>query len=239
MAERNIIVVGASAGGVEALRQLVHSLPDRLDGSMFVTVHFPSHGTSVLPRILRRAGHMPVLHPSDGERIVAGRIYVAPPDFHLLVERKRICLVRGPRENGHRPAIDPMFRSASVAFGPRVIGVVLTGNLDDGTSGLAAIKRHGGLTLVQDPEDALFPSMPNSAIEHVAVDRIASIGQMSAALNDLMKTPIEKRDYAIMSDDLTEHELAAATCRRSSNRSAIPGTSPLSRVRIAGAYSGN
>ena len=132
MAERNIIVVGASAGGVEALRQIVHSLPAQLDAAVFVTIHFPSHGTSMLPRILGRAGQLPVVHPSDGERIVTGRIYVAPPDFHLLVDRKRIRLVRGPRENGHRPAIDPMFRSASVAFGPRVIGVVLTGNLDDG-----------------------------------------------------------------------------------------------------------
>lgn len=187
MAERDIIVIGASAGGVEALRLLVHTLPERLDASVFVTLHFPAHRTSVLPRILSRVGHVPVVHPMDGEHIATGRIYVAPPDFHLLVERKRIHLIRGPRENGHRPAINPMFRSASVAFGPRVIGIVLTGNLDDGTSGLAAIKRHGGLALVQDPEDALFPSMPQSAIEHVAVDRIASIRRMAAALDDLMK----------------------------------------------------
>jgi two-component system, chemotaxis family, protein-glutamate methylesterase/glutaminase len=210
MAERNIIVVGASAGGVEGLRQLVHSLPDRLDASVFVTIHFPSHGTSVLPRILSRVGRLPVLHPSDGERIVLGRIYIAPPDYHLLVDRKTIRLVRGPRENGHRPAIDPMFRSAAVAFGPRVIGVVLTGNLDDGTGGLAAIKRRGGLALVQDPEDALFPSMPHSAIEHVPVDRVAPIRAMWPALDVLMKTPIEKREYAIMSDDAIENELAAA-----------------------------
>ncbi len=209
MAERNIIVVGASAGGVEALRQIVHSLPAQLDAAVFVTIHFPSHGTSMLPRILGRAGQLPVVHPSDGERIVTGRIYVAPPDFHLLVDRKRIRLVRGPRENGHRPAIDPMFRSASVAFGPRVIGVVLTGNLDDGTSGLAAIKRHGGLALVQDPEDALFPSMPQSAIEHVPVDRVAPIHAIWPALDVLMKTPIEKREHTIMSDDVTENELAA------------------------------
>jgi two-component system, chemotaxis family, protein-glutamate methylesterase/glutaminase len=209
MAERDIIVIGASAGGVEALRQLVHSFPEQLDASVFVAIHFPSHGTSLLPRILSRVGHLPVLHPTDGERIAAGRIYVAPPDFHLLVERKCIRLVRGPRENGHRPAIDPMFRSASVAFGPRVIGVVLTGNLDDGTSGLAAIKRHRGLTLVQDPEDALFPSMPQSAIEHVEVDRVAPIRSMWAALDALMKTSIQGREHSIMPEDVTENELAA------------------------------
>jgi two-component system, chemotaxis family, protein-glutamate methylesterase/glutaminase len=210
MAERDIIVVGASAGGVETLQQLVHSFPERLDAAVFITLHFPSHGRSVLPRILSRVSHQPVLHPLDGERIVMGRIYIAPPDFHLLVDRNAIRLVRGPRENGHRPAIDPMFRSAALAFGPRVIGVVLTGNLDDGTSGLAAIKRRGGLALAQDPDDALFPSMPQSAIEHVAVDRISPIRSMWPALDALMKTPIEKREYAIMSDDVTENELAAA-----------------------------
>jgi two-component system chemotaxis response regulator CheB len=209
MAERDIIVIGASAGGVEALRHLVQCLPDRLRASMFVTMHFPSHGTSMLPRILSRAGPLPVLHPSEHERIVAGRIYIAPPDFHLLFSDHHVRLVRGPRENGHRPAIDPMFRSAAVRFGPRVIGVVLTGNLDDGTSGLAAIKRHGGLALVQDPDDALFPSMPQSAIEHVAVDRIASIREMWSALETMMSTPIEQPEFATMARDVAENELAA------------------------------
>jgi two-component system, chemotaxis family, protein-glutamate methylesterase/glutaminase len=210
MAERDIIVVGASAGGVEALRHLVQGLPNGLEGSVFVTIHFPSHGTSMLPRILSRAGHLPVLHPSEHEPIVAGRIYIAPPDFHLLLGRRQIRLLRGPRENGHRPAIDPMFRSAAVAFGPRVIGVVLTGNLDDGTSGLAAVKRHGGLALVQDPDDALFPSMPQSAIEHVDVDRVVPIREMWPALERLMSIPIEQREFAIMANDATENELTAA-----------------------------
>jgi two-component system chemotaxis response regulator CheB len=196
MAERDIIVVGASAGGVEALRELVHSLPDRLDASIFVTIHFPSSGKSVLPRILARAGHLPVRHPSGNEAILPGQIYVAPPNSHLLLRPRGIRLVRGPREHGHRPAIDPMFRSAALAFGPRVVGVVLTGNLDDGTSGLAAIRRRGGLTLVQDPDDALFPSMPRSAIDHVQVDQIVPIRGMWPVLEALIKTPIEKREFA-------------------------------------------
>jgi Chemotaxis response regulator containing a CheY-like receiver domain and a methylesterase domain len=209
MIERDIVVVGASAGGVEGLRQLVQSIPERLRVSIFVTVHFPSYGTSMLPRILSRVANLPVLHPSDGEAIVPGRIYIAPPDFHLLLEPSRIRLVRGPRENGHRPAIDPMFRSAAVAFGPRVVGIVLTGNLDDGTSGLAAIKRHGGLSLAQSPEDALFPSMPQSAIEHVVVDRVAPIRNMWPALDALIRTPIAHGEYALMPSDVTENELAA------------------------------
>jgi two-component system chemotaxis response regulator CheB len=186
MADRDIVVVGASAGGVEALLELVHTLPDRLNASIFITTHFPAGGTSTLPRILSRAGRLPVSHPTDGEPIVAGRIYTAPPDVHLLLQRQRIELVRGPPEHGHRPAIDPMFRSAAVAFGPRVIGVVLTGNLDDGTSGLAAIKRRGGLAVVQDPADALFPSMPQSALDHIAVDRVVPIRGMWSALEGLM-----------------------------------------------------
>ncbi|MGH7620622.1 MAG: chemotaxis protein CheB, partial [Gemmatimonadaceae bacterium] len=169
MIHRDIIVVGASAGGVEALQRLVAYLPANFGGSMFVTVHFPEHGTSTLPRILTRAGPLTAIHPVNGEPIIPGRIYVARPDFHLLLGPTGIRLVRGPRENGNRPAVDPMFRSAAVAFGRRVIGVVLTGNLDDGTSGLAAIKRRGGLAIAQDPSDALFPSMPHSAIEHVEV----------------------------------------------------------------------
>jgi two-component system, chemotaxis family, protein-glutamate methylesterase/glutaminase len=209
MVERDIIVIGASAGGVEGVRQLVQSIPERTGVSIFVTVHFPSYGTSMLPRILSRVASLPVLHPSDGQAIVPGRIYIAPPDFHLLLERSRIRLVRGPRENGHRPAIDPMFRSAAVAFGPRVVGIVLTGNLDDGTSGLAAIKRHGGLSLVQSPEDALFPSMPQNAIEHVVVDRVAPIRNMWPAIDALIRTPIEHGEYTLMPDDVTENELAA------------------------------
>jgi two-component system chemotaxis response regulator CheB len=192
MAERDIIVIGASAGGVEALRQLVHSLPDRLNASIFIRVHFPAGGTSALPRILGRACHLPVSHPTHGEPIVAGRIYVAPPDVHLLLGGQRMQLVHDPREDGPRPAIDPMFRSAAIAFGPRVIGVVLTGNLDDGTSGLAAIKRRGGLTVVQDPGDALFPSMPQSVLDHMAVDRVVPIHGMWSALDGLMKSRVEK-----------------------------------------------
>jgi two-component system chemotaxis response regulator CheB len=205
---RDIVVIGASAGGVEALKKLAASLPADFPGSIFVTVHFPEHGTSMLPQILARVSRLAVVHAADGESIVRGRIYVAPPNHHLLMKGDTIELVRGPRENGNRPAVDPMFRSAALAFGPRVVGVVLTGNLDDGTSGLAAIKRAGGLALVQDPADALFSSMPQSAIDHVAVDCVAPLSTLASSLRQLVSTPISSNEHRDMADDRTENALS-------------------------------
>jgi two-component system, chemotaxis family, protein-glutamate methylesterase/glutaminase len=206
---RDIVVIGASAGGVEALKKLVGGLSPDFPGSLFITVHFPEHGTSMLPSILSRAGRLGVVHAVNGESIVPGRAYVAPPDHHLLLTRSGVKLVRGPRENGNRPAIDPMFRSAALAFGPRVIGVVLTGNLDDGTAGLAAIKRARGLTLVQDPADALFPSMPQSALDHVEIDCVAPMRSMTAAIARLMATPIQTNEHSDMRADANENALSA------------------------------
>ena len=131
MANRDVIVVGASAGGVEALSRLARNLPQDLPASVFVVLHIPAQSTSLLPMILSRAGSLPASHPEDGERIENGHIYVAPPDRHLMIEPGRIRVVRGPTENRHRPAIDPLFRSAARAYGPRVIGVILTGTLED------------------------------------------------------------------------------------------------------------
>jgi two-component system chemotaxis response regulator CheB len=210
MSNRDIIVIGASAGGVEALRQLVRSLPADLPAAVLLTIHFPEHGTSVLPQILRRSSLLPVMHATDGEQILPGRVYVARPDYHMLVRPEGICLVRGPKENGNRPAIDPLFRSAAVAFGRRVIGVVLTGNLDDGTSGLASIKRRGGLAVVQDPSDALFPSMPRSAIENVEVDHVVALDQLPQLLVRLAHEDVDVRNRPTSPDDIIEDELAAA-----------------------------
>jgi two-component system chemotaxis response regulator CheB len=185
MPGRDIIVVGASAGGVEALTQLVRGLPADLPAAVFVVLHVPPHGTSVLPNILRRAGRLPADHARDGEPIVPGRVFVAPPDYHLLLKDGHVRLARGPTENSHRPSIDPLFRTAARRHGRRVIGVVLSGVLDDGTAGLLAIKNRGGLAVVQRPDDALYSGMPQNALDNVAVDhslRVAEIGPLLARL---------------------------------------------------------
>jgi two-component system, chemotaxis family, protein-glutamate methylesterase/glutaminase len=208
-----IVVIGASAGGVEAVSQVARGLPPDFPGAVFVAMHFPVYSTSVLPRILERSGRLPASHPEDGASIEAGRIYVAPPDRHLIVLRGAIHLVRGPRENGNRPAIDPMFRSAAVAHGPRVVGVVLTGNLDDGTAGLLAISRRRGRTIVQDPAEALFPSMPASAVEHVSVDFVLPLTDIPAKLCALAADIAAGRGAApveVMMDDAAQRETSYA-----------------------------
>jgi two-component system, chemotaxis family, protein-glutamate methylesterase/glutaminase len=182
MPDHDIVVVGASAGGVEALADLAVSLPPDLPAAVFVVLHVPSTGTSALPGILSRHGPLPAAHVKDGEPIERGRIYVTPPDHHVLLRSGHMHLARGPRENGHRPAVDPLFRSAAREYGTRVIGVVLSGTLDDGTAGLAAIKARGGLAVVQEPADALYPNMPASALEHVRVDHV----QPAAAIGELL-----------------------------------------------------
>jgi two-component system chemotaxis response regulator CheB len=166
----DIVVIGASSGGLEALTEIIAGLPDDLPAALFIVVHVPAQGTSLLPEILGRRGRLPAKHAKDGEAFQAGHIYVAPPDFHLLLREGRTQVVRGPRENNHRPAIDPLFRSAAQAYGARTVGIVLSGALDDGAAGLLAIKNRGGIAVVQDPQDASFPDMPRAALAAVPVD---------------------------------------------------------------------
>jgi two-component system, chemotaxis family, protein-glutamate methylesterase/glutaminase len=188
----NIIVIGASAGGVEALSTLVRALPAGLPAAVFVVLHIPAQSPSLLPSILSRAGQLPAIQPTDGMAISPGCIYVAPPDHHMLLERGYIRIVRGPRENRHRPAIDPLFRSAARSYGARVTGVILTGTLDDGTAGLLAVKQRGGIAIVQDPKEALYTSMPRSALDHVAVDYCASLGEIATRLVELAHAPYQR-----------------------------------------------
>ncbi|WP_376962225.1 chemotaxis protein CheB [Azospirillum sp. A26] len=189
MENRDIIAIGASAGGLSALTRLFGAMPKGGTPTVFVVLHITPNATSVLPQLLDRTGWLPAFHPVDGEPIRPGHIHVAPPDHHLLVHRDRVLVRRGPRENRTRPAVDPLFRSAGVAFGSRVVGVVLSGTLDDGTSGLRAIRRCGGIGVVQDPGDAEWPGMPQSAIDNGEADHVLPLDHMPALLSRLAAEP--------------------------------------------------
>jgi two-component system, chemotaxis family, protein-glutamate methylesterase/glutaminase len=185
MSGRDIIVVGASAGGVEALVKLASHLPADLPAALLVVLHLPSRSTSVLPKILSRVGPLKAIHPQHNDPIQRGYIYIAPPDHHLLIKGEVIHLSRGPRENGHRPAIDPLFRSAARTYGPQVVGVILSGALDDGTAGLQAVKMRNGIAVVQDPTECPFPGMPQSAIEKLDVDYVLLVTEIAVLLDQL------------------------------------------------------
>jgi two-component system chemotaxis response regulator CheB len=185
--KRDIIVVGASAGGVEALKELVRQFPPSFDAAIFIALHILAGEPSYLPRILSQAGPLPAIHPTDGMPIAGGHIYVAPPNRHLMVEYGHVHLHSGPKENRHRPAVNPLFRSAALAYGPRAIGIVLSGNFDDGTVGLWEIKRRGGIAIAQDPYDASYPGMPSSAIANVDVDYQLKVSEMGALLTKLVQ----------------------------------------------------
>lgn len=182
MPGHDIVVIGASAGGVEALQQLVSRLPADYPGTIFVTLHMAREGRSVLGTILDRSGPLPAMTAEDGSPIKRGRIYVARPDYHLVIRSNRVNVVRGPKENSHRPSIDVMFRSAAQAYGPRVVGVVLSGFRDDGTAGLAEIKKAGGVAIIQDPTEAAVPHMPVHAAEKVEPDFMLPIAEMPPVL---------------------------------------------------------
>ncbi len=177
-----IAVVGASAGGVEALRGLVAAFPADLDCAVVVVLHVAPNGSSVLAQILDRSGALPAATAQHGDELAHGCIYVAPSDRHVLVDGGGLVLSGGPRENGHRPAIDPTMRTAAEAYGAACCGLVLSGTRDDGTAGLAAVKAAGGLALVQDPAEALYGAMPRSAIEHVEVDAVDVVQGLAARL---------------------------------------------------------
>lgn len=203
MVRRDIVVIGSSAGGVQALKELVASLPATFNAPIFVVQHVASYAQSMLPEILTHAGPLKAIHPADGDPIQAGHIYIAPPDHHLLVESTRILVKKGPKENRFRPSIDALFRSAAYTFGSRVIGVVLTGLLDDGTSGMWSIKRLGGIGIVQQPEDALYSSMPSSVLEYVDVDYSVPLAELAALLCRLTT-----EDDASVPDTLPDDEQA-------------------------------
>ena len=202
MPNRDIIVMGASAGGLSAFNRIMKQLPEQLNAAVFIVWHLSPHSPSILPEILNRAGKLKAKHPADGESIEKGKIYIAPPDHHLLLEVNRIRLTKGPKENRFRPAVDPLFRSAAYAYGPRVIGVVLSGALDDGTAGLWAIKDRGGIAVVQDPAEAEQPSMSASALKNVEVDYCLPISEIPPLLVTLTQQEVGEESRAPMSRGL-------------------------------------
>jgi two-component system chemotaxis response regulator CheB len=215
MPERDIIVIGASAGGVETLVTLVQHIPRNIPAAIFVVLHIPADSPSVLPEILGRAGSLKVTQAKDGEEIVYGHMYIAPPDNHLLVEAGKVRIVRGPKENRHRPAVDPLFRSAALAYGSCVVGVILSGALDDGTAGLLAIKRHGGTTIIQEPDEALYPSMPRNAQAHVAIDYTLPVAEIGPLLGRLAHEGCAKEEGRQTMSENLEKEVKKAELDRS------------------------
>ena len=211
MAKRDIIVIGASAGGFEAIKTIVLDLPPDLSASVFIVWHMAADASGVLPGVLNRLETLPASYAADRDEIKPGKIYIAPPDHHLMLEEKQMRISRGPKENRFRPAIDPLFRSAALSHGQQVIGVILSGGLDDGSAGLWSIKESGGIAVVQDPLDAEVPSMPESALRLVDADHVVSVAEMGPLLHKLVREPLpDKSEKVIDNDELTDTEIRIA-----------------------------
>jgi two-component system chemotaxis response regulator CheB len=193
MKNKRIVVVGTSAGGLDALKKLIGSLPKDFPAPIFIVQHMAADSTGeILIRILNMHGKLKCKHPHDGEKFQGGSVYVAQPDHHMLVTKGKIIISKGARENRSRPAIDPLFRSAAVAYGAKVVGVLLSGYLDDGTSGLIAIQRCGGTCVVQDPLDATYPEMPQHALNNLKPDHCVPLATMGELLNRILSQPVVK-----------------------------------------------
>ena len=204
MAKRDIVVVGASAGGIEAITRVLGGARSA-EAAFVVVVHLAAHARTVLPEIVTRATGLPAHLAGDGEALVPGTVLIAPPGRHTLVCRGTVAVVNGPRENRARPAIDPLFRSAAAAYGPRVIAVALSGVLDDGTAGASAVRRNGGLVVVQSPDDALFADIPLNIIEHVGADHVLSSDDIGPLLLTLSEEEVEDQMAA---DEIPDPALA-------------------------------
>jgi two-component system chemotaxis response regulator CheB len=202
MEHRNIIVIGASAGGFHAIQEVVRMLPAGLQAALFVVWHMSPDMHGILPDVLNRLNTLPSSNAVDEEPICLGHVYIAPPDRHLLIEKDRVRVTHGPKENRFRPAVDPLFRSAAYAFGNRVIGVVLSGALDDGSAGIWTIKEHGGLAVVQDPLDAEVSAMPKNALLAVKADYRLPVSEIGALLVRLVHEPLT----ATNAKDMQEQE---------------------------------
>lgn len=206
-----IIVIGASSGGFDALKQLVSKLPTNLNAAIFIVWHMAPTIEGVLPDVLNRYNSIYAENAVDEEPIVANKIYVAPPDKHMLLEKGRVRITKGPKENRFRPAVDPLFRSAAFNYRNRVIGIILSGALDDGTAGLWSVKHFGGMTIVQDPEEAEVRGMPDSALREVHVDHCLPVNEIAALLANWNQTRETLNDKVVEKDRKTEAEIRIAS----------------------------
>ncbi|HMG92591.1 MAG TPA: chemotaxis protein CheB [Chryseolinea sp.] len=234
MNKKNIIVIGASAGGIDALKRLFSGISKAIDASIFIVWHMPSDLTGVLPRVLGKVTPMTVANAIDNEPITSGRVYVAPPDRHLMIESGRVRVVRGPKENRFRPAVDPLFRSAAYAYGSRVIGIILSGSLDDGAAGLWAIKRFGGTAIVQDPQEAEVPGMPESALRLVReLDYKITVREMAAVLSKLVLQPAaENHEPGNRQREQTHSELKVAMMEEQIGKKPMGELTPYTCVMV-------
>src|SRR5262245_33326296 len=215
MANRDLVAIGASAGGVEALTLLCTKLAAQFPATILITLHLPSHSDSALDQLLSQAGPLPAKFANHGDQLRKGQIFLAPPGCHLIADGDRLMLGKGPRENHVRPAIDPMLRSVAVCCGSRAVGVVLTGTLGDGASGLKAIQQCGGISVVQDPDDAAFPEMPRTALNRSMPDHIVRLADLPLLLNSLVQRPAGEPKPC---PESVRFEVAVASGQRSSMR---------------------
>jgi two-component system chemotaxis response regulator CheB len=216
-----VVVVGASAGGVEALTTLARGLPADLDAAVCVVLHLPVGAESRLAQIISRAGPLPAVQARGGEVLTRGRVYVAPPDRHLIVRDRRVVVVRGPHENGLRPSIDVLFRSAAVSYGRQSVAVVLSGTRDDGVAGASAVGGRGGCVVVQSPDDALFPGMPSETVARDHPDRVLPLAELAGAITAAVRrlseeVPMSENDGDEMSLETEYATLDAETLQRDS-----------------------
>lgn len=226
MSNRDIIVIGGSSGATAPLKTILGALPADLPAAVFIVLHIPARSLGILATVAAAAGRLPVHAALDGMAIAPGHVYLGVPDHHLILADGHLRLGRGPRENMARPAVDPLFRSAAAAYGPRVIGLVLSGLLNDGAAGLEAIKRCGGLALVQDPADAIADEMPLSAMQAVTVDLSPPSDRIGDVLSELARAPAGPRlpvppDIRLEVDIAAGERIGSRVLRRIADPSAI------------------
>jgi two-component system, chemotaxis family, protein-glutamate methylesterase/glutaminase len=231
----SVVVIGASAGGVEALTTLARGLPAHLDAAVCIVLHLHAGAESKLADIFSRAGPLPAVQARGGERLVAGLIYVAPPDRHLIVRGGHVVVVRGPHENGLRPSIDVLFRSAALAYGPRAVAAVLSGTRDDGVAGASAIGARGGCVFVQDPEDSLFSALPTHTVVHDHPDRVLPLAELAPAIATAVHRLSEGADVRENGSGEMSRESASASLDRDALEHEAPGEpSPYSCPECGG-----